>query len=230
MRDTFLRIVLVCALAFSARIATAAEFEVPGGAEFNIKHQNFLQRRFDGVVRQKFDYSCGSAALATLLTYHYNTPVQEKNVLDAMYAVGDQEKIRTQGFSMLDMKKYLNSMGYKADGYRESLDKLTRVGIPAIVLINTKKYLHFVVVTGVSKNHVIFSDPAHGTRTMNRKDFEGMWNNILFVVTSDMNIARRNFNEKQRWKRYQSARFNTPLSPVELASFALNTAYTPGYY
>jgi predicted double-glycine peptidase len=33
------------------------------------------------VVKQRFDYSCGSAALATLLTYGLNAPVDELTLL-----------------------------------------------------------------------------------------------------------------------------------------------------
>ena len=53
---------------------------------------------FRGVIRQKYDYSCGSAALATLLRYHYNLDVDEARIFRAMYATGDQAKIRKVGF------------------------------------------------------------------------------------------------------------------------------------
>src|SRR5437899_5579433 len=34
---------------------------------------------FRTVVRQQFDFSCGSAALATLLTYHFERPITEQD-------------------------------------------------------------------------------------------------------------------------------------------------------
>ncbi|RYF14189.1 MAG: peptidase C39, partial [Oxalobacteraceae bacterium] len=35
---------------------------------------SLIGRRFETVVRQQYDFSCGSAALATLLRYHYDDP------------------------------------------------------------------------------------------------------------------------------------------------------------
>src|SRR5438128_1698017 len=49
---------------------------------------------FRTVVRQQHDYSCGSAALATLLTYSYGIKTTEVDTFTAMYAKGDQAKIQ----------------------------------------------------------------------------------------------------------------------------------------
>src|SRR5690606_32244328 len=139
-----------------------------------LKVKTLSERRFTQVVHQKYDYSCGSAAVATLLTYHYGNPVTEIDVLNAMYEHGDQEKIKREGFSLLDMKNYLNLIGYQAEGYKESLDKLTSVDIPAIALINRKGYLHFVVIKGVTKDKVSLGDPTLGVIMHDREDFEKM--------------------------------------------------------
>ena len=104
---------------------------------FSVRVTSYKDKPFARVIRQKFDYSCGSAAVATLLTYHYDYPVNEQTVLDAMLATGDQEKIRREGFSLLDMKQYLQSKGYVANGYRISLEKLSQAGLPAIALTDT---------------------------------------------------------------------------------------------
>ena len=49
--------------------------------------------------------------------------VGEQEVLREMYAHGDQQKIQKEGFSMLDMKRYLQGLGYEADGFQQPLDK-----------------------------------------------------------------------------------------------------------
>ena len=138
--------------------------------------------------------SLSTLSSSTLLTYHYGHPVEELNVLNAMYTNGNQEKIRKEGFSLLDMKNYFESIGYHAEGFRESLDKLEGVGIPAIVLINRRGYMHFVVVKSVTKDKVSVGDPTLGLRIYNRAEFEKMWNGILFVVLKDKNIAKVSFN------------------------------------
>lgn len=202
------------------------------GAEYNVSGKSFADRRFINVVRQKYDFSCGSAALATLLTYSYELPVDERMVLSDMYAKGNQAKIHKEGFSMLDMKNYLSSIGLKAEGYKESLDKLNVVGVPAIVLINRRGYTHFVVVKGVTKTKVLVGDPALGLRVYDRAEFEGMWNRILFVVTDLKPIARLHFNDKKLWAK-KNIRLDSDFASLTndtLGSRTLDLAPSPNYY
>lgn len=196
---------------------------------YTVNVESYQDSNFRGIVRQNFDFSCGSAALATLLRYHYDWPVDESIVLDAMFAVGDQEKIRREGFSLLDMKQYLSALGFAADGYKQSLDKLSRVGIPAIVLINSNGYLHFVVVKGVTSEKVLLGDPALGLRSLPREEFESMWNGILFVIRDDLELARHTFNRKGDWRIRQKAQFSTAMEQG-LSRFSLDITPTPGYY
>ncbi len=83
-----------------------------------------LMRAFSRVWHQQYDFSCGSAALATLITFQYDRPIDETTVFKEMYAVGDQNEIRSKSFSLLDMKRFLESRGYTADGVRSPLDTL----------------------------------------------------------------------------------------------------------
>jgi len=165
-----------------------------------------LQRAFRRTWHQQYDFSCGSAAVATLLTFHYDAPVDEASVFKAMFAVGDQEQIRSKGFSLLDMKKYLESRGYTADGVRSSLDTLIQVGVPAIALISEHGYRHFVVVKGADREHVLLGDPALGVQILPRSDFEAeRVGNLFFVIRSHRDHAH--FNLAADW----GARLPAPL-------------------
>lgn len=209
----------------------AANMPLAGnGGYFRIDVESYKESRFREVIRQNYDFSCGSAALATLLKYHYKYDVTEQEVLNKMYENGDQEKIKTKGFSLLDMKNYLSSIGINSDGYRASLDKLAMVGIPAIVLINSNGYMHFVVIKGVADDMVLVGDPAMGKRVLARKDFEKMWNGILFVVKDDKEVAMVSFNTSKGWKINEKAVFDAALNNSSLASFAVHTSPTPNYH
>lgn len=201
-----------------------------GGGNYNVPVRSILDQRFEDVSRQQYDYSCGSAAIATLLTRFYDYPISEKEALSAMYAVGNQEKIKREGFSLLDMKIYLNSIGFRADGYRDSLDKLKRVNIPAIALVNSNGYHHFVVISGVTDDSVMLLDSARGKRIVRRNDFERDWNRILFIIRNEMTVAKKTFNNSRSWAAHRQARFNTPMNTEDLVSTALQNAYTPGYF
>jgi predicted double-glycine peptidase len=232
-RTTRLPFLIATIIALSVSTAHAHYLNLGGGGgEYTLKTKSLMDRRFHKTVRQKFDFSCGSAAVATLLKYHYRTAVDERQVIQEMYNAGDQQKIEREGFSMLDMKTYLHSLGFESNGYKESLDKLTTVGIPAIVLINRNGYLHFVVVRGVTKDKVLLADPSLGTRVEDRKKFESQWNNILFVVTNKMDIARPSFNTQSAWNFQPRGRFeNARLLPdLELARLTLDFTKSPNYY
>jgi uncharacterized protein len=166
-----------------------------------------LMRAFKRTTHQQYDFSCGSAAVATLLTFQYDRPTSETSVFTAMFAAGDQAQIRSKGFSLLDMKRFLEASGYKADGVRTPLDTLAKVGVPAIALISDHGYRHFVVVKGLDKNRVLIGDPALGARLLPRKDFErARVGDLFFVIRSHRELAH--FNSRADW----DARLTEPLS------------------
>lgn len=157
------------------------------------------RRAFRTTIRQQHDFSCGSAAVATLLTYQYGRPVTEAEVFRVMYEHGDKAKIQRYGFSLLDMKRYLASVGFEADGFEVTLDKLSQVRVPAIALVRENGYNHFVVVKGVRDGKVLVGDPSSGGRIFARADFESIWlEKILFVIRNHTNLAR--FDVPDQWQ------------------------------
>lgn len=174
--------------------------------KYNLHITSYAEIPFRTVIRQQFDYSCGSAALATLLRFQYGLNTNEARVFKAMYAVGDQASIQKLGFSLLDMKTYLASIGYKADGYRVSLAQLQQIAIPAIALIQIGSYKHFVVIKGVVGDHVLVGDPALGLREFSADDFQKVWNGIAFLVRQPPSGASEPlFNSAAEWKRWADA-------------------------
>ncbi len=186
----------------------------------SIKATSLKEARFRTTVRQQFDYSCGSAATATLLTYQYGRPVSEQDIFQEMWDVGDKEKIRLEGFSLLDIKRYLENNGYQADGYVAPLDKLVQNGIPALALIRDNGYNHFVVIKGLNEREVLAGDPSIGSRIIPRADFEKMWiNRILFVIHSDQDRAV--FNSRHDWHVRETAPLGLAMGSSSLANVTL---------
>ena len=170
---------LLTGLAATTLEAGTVELPLQVGGAFSVPAVSLRESRYVTTLRQQYDFSCGSAALATLLTHHYGHPVGEDQVFTEMYRTGDQSKIKVEGFSLLDMKRFLEAHGYSADGFQESLARLAEVGIPAIVLINEAGYNHFVVIKGIRDGRVLFGDPATGTRALPIAQFEAMWVNSI---------------------------------------------------
>jgi len=167
--------------------------------EFSMHVVSWRERRFKNIVMQQYDYSCGAAALATLLTYDYNTPVPEQDPFIKMIQQGDKAVIQKNGFSMLDMKNYLESLGLHPVGVQISLDDAVKLGIPGIVLIKRNGYLHFVVLRAVDDRRVLMADPALGSQIVSRDEFESMWDGIMLIIRDQPEIARTHFNEGAFW-------------------------------
>jgi predicted double-glycine peptidase len=219
-----LRCILGCVLAFAACVtahAGSVSVRVPYSGSSAIQLTSLKEARFKTTVRQQYDFSCGSAATATLLTYQYGYPVTEAEVFRQMYANGDQARIRKQGFSLLDMRRYLQSLGFQADGFELPLDKLFEEGLPAIVLLNDRGYRHFVVVKGLRRGRVLVGDPARGTRALTRRDFERLWDNqVLFVVHNRRDLAA--FNQSRDWRIAPSAPLETGIGRQSLQSTVMS--------
>ena len=161
----------------------AVEIAALGGARCDVPVMSIREARFQRTLHQQYDFSCGSAAVATLLSHHYADPVTEQFVFEQMYLHGDQQKIRREGFSLLDIKRFLATRGFLADGFQLPLEKLAEARFPAIVLVAEKGYRHFVVIKGLSQSRVLLGDPAGGTRAMPRASFDAIWQGrLLFVI------------------------------------------------
>ena len=196
------------ALLLAGAGAPAADVQVRSGGAYSLPITSLKAARYRTTVPQQYDFSCGSAATATLLTFQYGEPVSEADVFRRMYEQGDQARIRTQGFSLRDMQRYLAGLGFEADGFQVPLDLLAEESIPAIVLLNDRGYRHFVVVKGLRDGRVLLGDPARGTRAMARSRFEKLWDNqVVFVIHNRRQSAR--FNHPDDWR-------TAPIAPLRL--------------
>jgi uncharacterized protein len=195
------KFLLPVALAVVAGLAAAQTAYLPsiGAGDVVMPVTSLRQARLAGTLLQQYDFSCGSAALATLLTHHYGRPISEQAVFEEMYARGDRQKIQREGFSLYDMKLFLAARGFEADGFEQPLEKLNEARVPAIVLVNENGYQHFVVVKGLQADRVLIGDPAQGTRALSRRAFDAIWTTrLLFVIHNRMDMAR--FNLAADWR------------------------------
>jgi len=200
--------------------AAALELPMIQGARLQLPATSLKEIRFRSTLRQQYDFSCGSAALATLLTYHYQHPVTERAVFDSMYLHGDQQKIRKQGFSLLDMQRFLATRGFRADGFELPLQKLVEAGLPAIVLVADKGYHHFVVIKGIAGGRILVGDPASGARAMPRSAFEALRvGKLLFVVHGYPGPVH--FNVLAEWRAAPAAPLAQAIGRDSLGSLTL---------
>lgn len=169
------------ALALAAALVLPACFTDAGAQPV----RSLLEMRREGVVVQQWDTSCGAAALATVLTYGFKDPVSERAVAQAMLRRTDPLRVKVRGgFSLLDLKRFVEGRGYAAAGFRKvSLEELLAMQSP-IVPIDEHGDPHFVVVRGLREGKLDVADPAFGNRIMSVERFTAAWQDgIAFVVT-----------------------------------------------
>ncbi|MEM6648769.1 MAG: C39 family peptidase [Pseudomonadota bacterium] len=176
------------------------------GTNISIPVETYRERQFARVIRQEKDFSCGSAALATLLTHHYGIPRTERDLFTVMFEIGDQDSIRQRGFSLLDMQSYLKREGLVADGYAMDLEKVMQVGVPGIALIDVNGYKHFVVIKGVKDNRVLIGDPSTGLVVRSKREFEASWDGTILFIRSNVAQGKASWNMAEDWRAHPVGR------------------------
>ncbi|MGA2031632.1 MAG: cysteine peptidase family C39 domain-containing protein [Thermoguttaceae bacterium] len=139
------------------------------------------------VVMQQRDYSCGAAALATLIRYYWGENVGEIDLLKAIVATLTPEQLQDRvknGLSMTDLRKAAVAQGYMASVGRLTLEKLIAVRVPVIVCIKPGKQEHFVVLRGTLGDRVFLADPIRGNIRIALCEFGQQWVDQAVLVVA----------------------------------------------
>lgn len=155
---------------------------IPGAGVTHKNVASMRELRYVNLVPQQTDYSCGAAALATILKYAYGMDMDERQALHLLMQVSDAELVRTQGFSLLEIKRAVEKLGLRGRGYRIEAGDLEKIKVPTIALVDIKGYKHFVVLKRTTTEQVFVADPALGNRTLSLAEFATSWNGVLFAV------------------------------------------------
>jgi predicted double-glycine peptidase len=136
------------------------------------------------VITQEYDFSCGAAAIATLLTYYFGEPATEKEVIVGIAERADFQKVmQRRAFSLLDMKRFAEAKGYQAIGYKMDFEFLVDLNQPVIVPVIIRSYKHFVIFKGLVEDRVVIADPAFGNYTKRVGQFLDIWENgVGFIL------------------------------------------------
>jgi len=175
-------------LASTMRPVPAAEIEfggvLPGGTVVRKRVMSMREMRYVKLVPQETDFSCGAASLATILKYGYGMDVSERDVIAGLMKVSDPKVAEAKGFSMLNIKNYLETIGMRGKGYRVDPELLVNVKVPTIALLDIKGYKHFVVLKKTTEDKMYVADPALGNKILWRDEFlkAWSWSGVIFAV------------------------------------------------
>jgi predicted double-glycine peptidase len=170
-------------------VSMAEEINPPFAASTEVTKRHTLKELRDQyIVKQQLDYSCGAAALATLMTYYFGDEISEKEILDSLNVLlakltpEEWAHKKRSGFSLLDLKRVAQQRGYQAAGFKLSLDQLRQVIAPIIVYVQPLGYHHFAVLRGVAGDRVFLADPSRGNLRMSMERFLSEWDGTVFIL------------------------------------------------
>ena len=161
--------------------------------------KSILEKRHEHIVRQHYELSCAAASLATILRYQHGYPVTEHSVAlglinrDEYLSRPDWVRLR-QGFSFLDMKRFVDRLGCRGIGLGQLSFSDLLDHAPVIVPVNFLGQPHFVVFRGATEQNVLLADPAFGNLTMSVGKFINGWikyrdiGRTGFIVTKNGNL------------------------------------------
>src|SRR5690554_7381941 len=96
-----------------------------------VRVEPLVEQKFRNIVRQAYDYSCGSAALTTVLNFYLGRTLSERQVMEGLLHYGESDRIvQRRAFSMLDMKRLVTALGYPSGGFKAEIDDLMELDHP----------------------------------------------------------------------------------------------------
>ena len=138
------------------------------------------------IVMQKQDYSCGAAALATVVRYYWEDEVGEEYflrlILMTLTPAELQERVKN-GLTMTDLRLAAVKGGYQSTIGKLTFEKLTESKVPLVVGITFRGFDHFVVFRGWDGYYVYLADPIRGNVRLPAWEFVEQWQkNAVLVV------------------------------------------------
>jgi uncharacterized protein len=137
------------------------------------------------VVKQRYDFSCGAASLATLVNGFFGdhrTEVELLKTLQARYTPADWKAKQQAGLSLDDLAWLANKIGYQAEGAEIGLAALLQINGPAIVHLRKGKVEHFSVFRGTKDGAILLADPISGNTQYSPGKFMAEYTGVALAV------------------------------------------------
>lgn len=227
---TTLALSCVLTLLFPAGTALAGDVAfsgvLPNGGLYTRNVESMREGRFRNIVRQETDYSCGASSLATILRYGYHLDADETTVIEGMLGIADADLVEQRGFSLLDIKRYVESIGMRGRGYRISEDRLRSLRVPGLVLMDVRGFRHFVVLKQVVGEYAEIADPILGNRSVPIAEFLESWPSraVFVVIGSDFDRNTVLLEPSERPSARALLAMQRPISEADLLDFGFTHA------
>ena len=149
------------------------------------KPASYIEIKYSATVPQHFDFSCGGATIATILTYYWGRPTTEVEVLDKLrsrYPGQEWSKLKDNGFSLDDLIWASNKLGFEAQAAAIAADELEKVSGPIIVHLDVGKFQHFSVMRLRKGGRTYLSDPVEGAKSLSNEEFDRQYTGSALAI------------------------------------------------
>lgn len=201
-----------------------------GATRVGKRVKSLLDLRRERVILQNLDFSCGAAALATVLRHGFGIDTSERELISLIFVFGQTPKagvkkyFKRKGFTLLDLKRAARAKGFKSVGYKGmNINELAEIldveKLPVLVPIRPMDYNHFVIVKGFRGKRIYLADPAFGNKSMTISQFLDVWiDGIGFIVKPRPSIAQANTNHAHAIKNDEELSMVTAGGAVSTVS------------
>lgn len=146
-------------------------------AERELNDNDKESRDFSNIVRQTTEYTCGPAALATLI-------IMLGGNADEMQLAKISGTTEESGTSMLALKKVAADLGYKVSLKNVKLGNITKYKLPILAHENNKENGdHYVVIKEVAGNVIKIADPSAGNIELEVEEFENSFTGKVLTLS-----------------------------------------------
>jgi uncharacterized protein len=160
---------LLLALLFLAATPAQSWME-QGSIRGPVALQTWKELRDQNVAKQRLDYSCGAASLATLLRLSHGIQTNEAQVLSQLRTSDMAASFR----ELAEVAR--NHYQLPAQGYALSMEMLQEVRRPLLLYLEIGSNEHFSVLRGIDREgQVWLADPSWGNRFLTAHQFREMW-------------------------------------------------------
>lgn len=194
-----LLLVLACALSIGGVALAQQRAPIrPPDLVFQEYIWSYKELKQRNIVMQQFDYSCGAAALATVVRYYWGDNVDELTFLRLLSQLNlTQAQLQDRianGMTLTDLRDITNKAGYEASMGKVQFHELAKAKVPVIVGITVRGHDHFAVFRGTDGTYAYLADPIRGNIRTRVGEFLGQWQRNAILVVAKPNTKVKDVN------------------------------------
>jgi predicted double-glycine peptidase len=144
--------------------------------------------KYVDIVRQRYDFSCGAASVATLVGGYFGehyTELQLLEILRARYDVAAWRQRQEQGLSVEDLVYIATKIDFASEAAAIGVSGLLQIKGPVIVHLDKGTFRHFSVFRGTKDGAILLADPIFGHIQYSPGEFASQYSGVALALWKD---------------------------------------------